>query len=162
MIDAPMWPPRLEQWRPEVLKAAKRTGLAPELIAAIMDRESLGGMALDPKGPTGTGDFGHGRGLMQIDDRAHPDFCGEPYFWADPGENILYGAQILVRNLHALGDVPSAIAAYNCGVHRVERLLLMSPKPSIAQLDELTTGHDYVSDVLSRLHKLQFLEGGKV
>lgn len=160
------WPNRLEQWRPEIEAAAAYTGLAPELIAAVMDRESLGGLALHPKGPEGTGDFGHGqtlghgRGLMQIDDRAYPDFAAEPEQWKDPALNIIFGARILARNISTFfDDVPCAIAAYNCGVHRVQRLLLMVPRPSVAQLDELTTGHDYVSDTLSRLHRLQFGEG---
>jgi soluble lytic murein transglycosylase-like protein len=142
-----------------VESAAVQTGLAPELIAAVMDRESLGGLALLPQGPTGTGDHGHGRGLMQIDDRAFPDFCAEPAQWQVPGPNTAFGARILARNLQAFeGDVPCAVAAYNAGVHRVQRLLLMHPRPSIEQLDLLTTNHNYVSDVLSRIHKLQFEE----
>jgi soluble lytic murein transglycosylase-like protein len=152
-----IWPNRLERWRPEVESAAAHTGLAPELIAAIMDRESLGGMALIPKGPAGTGDHGHGRGLMQVDDRAFPDFCAESSQWSSPETNIAFGARVLRRNLQAFsGDVPCAIAAYNAGIRRVQRLLAMSPQPSVEQLDELTTGRDYVSDVLDRLHKLQF------
>ncbi len=142
--------------------AAQLTGLAPELIAAIMDRESLGGVALRPKGPAGTGDFapgmsvGHGRGLMQIDDRAFPDFCSSDE-WKVPAKNILFGAKILARNVQAFdGDIPCAIAAYNAGIRRVERLMLMAPQPSIGQLDILTTNHNYVSDVLHRLGQLQF------
>ena len=151
------WPNRLERWRPELESAAAQTGLATELIAAVMDRESLGGLALVPQGPEGTGDHGHGRGLMQIDDRAFPDFCSEPSQWQVAERNVAFGARILARNLRAFdGDIPCAVAAYNAGVYRVQRLLLMHPKPSIEELDLLTTNHNYVSDVLNRLHKLQF------
>jgi soluble lytic murein transglycosylase-like protein len=151
------WPRRLEQWRAELEAAAAQTGLAIELIAAIMDRESLGGAALTPQGPTGTGDFGHGRGLLQVDDRAFPDFAAEPSQWQNPRTNIAFGARILARNVQAFhGDIPCGIAAYNAGIRRVHRLILMVPDPSIEQLDQLTTGRDYVSDVLSRLHRLQF------
>jgi soluble lytic murein transglycosylase-like protein len=156
------WPNRLQQWRLEVESAADQTELAPELIAAIMDRESLGGVALIPKGPAGTGDFGHGqqlghgRGLMQIDDRAFPDFCAGDE-WKVPARNILFGAKILARNVQAFrGDIACAVAAYNCGIHRVERLVMMHPTPSVHELDLLTTQHNYVSDVLHRLHQLQF------
>ena len=151
-----MWPARLEKWRREVEAAAAQTGVAPELIAAVMDRESLGGLALTPQGAAGTGDYGHGRGIMQIDDRSHIDFTSSED-WKDPTLNILYGASILMRNLRMFGgDVPPAVAAYNAGTVRVGRLMAMVPAASIEQLDLLTTGKDYVSDVLGRLHKLQF------
>jgi len=155
------WPYRLERWRQLIEDAATAYNLAPELIAAVMDRESGGGVYLTPVGPAGTGDEGHGRGLMQIDDRAHPDWCaqvddsGTP-LWQLPEHNIAKGAEELARNLILFGDVPSAVAAYNAGDGKVRRLILMVPRPSIHQLDQLTTGHDYVSDVLDRLHKLQF------
>lgn len=155
------WPYRLERWRRVIEDAAAAYGLAPELIAAVMDRESGGGVYLIPIGPAGVGDQGHGRGLMQIDDRAHPEWCarmdldGKP-LWQKPEHNVAKGAEVLAHNLRIFGDVPSSVAAYNAGEGRVGRLVAMVPRPSIQQLDQLTTGHDYVSDVLDRLHKLQF------
>ena len=57
-----------------IRKVAAQYQIPPALIAGIGSRESHWGLALSPVGPTGTGDNGHGRGLMQIDDRWHKDF----------------------------------------------------------------------------------------
>jgi soluble lytic murein transglycosylase-like protein len=147
----------LQQWRVEVNYAAEKCRLAPELIAAVMDRESLGGMALTPRGPKGKGDNSHGHGLMQIDDRAFPDFCADPDKWQDPQLNILFGAELLAKlMLRFADDVACAIAAYNAGAYKVGRLVILHEGPSITQLDGLTTGRNYVSDTLARIHRLQF------
>lgn len=42
-------------------------------LGAIVSRESQFGLLLTPRGPNGTGDFGHGRGLGQVDDRDRSD-----------------------------------------------------------------------------------------
>ena len=158
-----MWPARLEQWREDIEAAATATGLDPTLIAAVMDRESLGGVGLTPKGPHGTGDFdpnhpgmlGHGRGLMQIDDRAFPVFCADPGQWQDAGRNIMFGAQLLARNLIDLdGNTAAAVAAYNCGVNRIARLLAAKPDATSKDFDGFTTGGNYSLDVLERKAKL--------
>lgn len=155
-----MWPQRLERWRSSIEAAAEQTGLSPELLAAIMDRESRGGDALTPKGPAGTGDNGHGRGLMQIDDRSWVAFCNIPDRWQDPAQNILFAARILSSYLRAFGgDLPCAVCSYNAGPRRVSRYLVMRPQPTLDELDVLTTGHDYVTDVLTRCHTLQLAEG---
>jgi hypothetical protein len=155
-----MWPWRLERWRTFVEAAAERTGLAVDLIAAVMDRESRGGDALSPPGPGGFGDNGHGHGLMQIDDRTWVSFCNDPSQWQDPAQNILYGAGILASYQRGFsGDLPCAVCAYNAGPARVSRLLVMHPRPTFAELDLLTTGSDYVTDVLTRFHNLQLAAG---
>jgi soluble lytic murein transglycosylase-like protein len=155
-----MWPQRLERWRRYIEDAADRADLAPELIAAIMDRESRGGDALSPPGPAGTGDFGHGRGLMQIDDRTWTAFCNDIGRWQDPATNIAFGAGILSSYLRAFsGDLPCAVCAYNAGPRRVGRLLAMHPQPTLQELDLLTTNSNYVSDVLTRCHNLQLAAG---
>jgi hypothetical protein len=64
-------PLRLAQWAVEIHFAAALYRLDPLVLAAIVERESRGGEALSPPGPAGVGDGGHGRGLMQIDDRWH-------------------------------------------------------------------------------------------
>ena len=51
-----------------------------------------------PPGPIGTGDSGHGRGLMQIDDRSHGQWL-MTHNWQDPETNITYGGQILASNM---------------------------------------------------------------
>lgn len=154
-------PLRLGRWAPQFLAAQLCYGVDALLLAAICDRESLGGEALTPKGPTGTGDGGHGRGLMQVDSRAHPVFVGAVFddgvsLWKDPSFNILYAARLFARNLLLLdGDESAAIAAYNCGAQKARRVLA-SLEPGtdtsgrIAALNAVTAGGDYVSDVQRR------------
>lgn len=156
-------PRHIAQWRDVIAGASLATGTCPWLIAAIMDRESLGGAALKPRGPAGTGDSGHGRGLMQIDDRSHLDFIradfdaaeGAP-LWTMPAFNVLYGAELLAKNTRAfLGDTRAAIAAYNAGRGRVSKVLRALPAGSPAEtvqaaLDRVTTGGQYVTNVLAK------------
>src|SRR4051812_32892658 len=105
-----------------LLAAAHRTGVDVYLLAAICDRESLGGYALTPTGPSGTGDHGHGLGLLQIDARFHPEFALQKlsdgtFAWQDPQMNINKGAEILevaLRHFESYGNVrtTAAVAAY--------------------------------------------------
>src|SRR5215472_16710163 len=100
-----MLPYRAWRWRHEVERVSNETSMDRYLIWAVMDRESLCGDALFPKGsPQGVGDGGHGRGLMQIDDRAHISFCEDISLWGDAYQNILYGATLLRTNIRKLGD----------------------------------------------------------
>jgi Transglycosylase SLT domain len=140
-------PGRIGQWARQIAVAARGThpGDVDELrwglvLGAIMDRESAGGKTLSPPGPAGTGDQGHGRGLMQIDDRSHPEFtAGEG--WKDPETNITYAAKLL-RSLYDAGggDLGAAVAAYNAGPRALK---LTDP-------DVITTGRNYSADVLAR------------
>ena len=169
-------PERILRWLPELQNAADKCKVDLHILAAVLDRESLGGEALWPKGPTGTGDFGkpgtvhfrdrkkgelgHGRGLMQIDDRAHigwlelKDAQGTP-LWQKPADNILKGATILAQGVAILGCVEGGIAAYNAGPFRAKSVVRSvgwdAPSDKlIAALDKITTGGDYVSAVLKR------------
>jgi len=143
----PLWP--------LFVAAGELHGVAPALLAAIADRETRCGKAL---GADLTGDNGHGRGLMQVDDRSHADWLAA-HDWRDPGTNIEHGASIYAAALGFLqGDEPAAVAAYNAGaghVHRVlARLEAMPGGPTasakLAALNAITTGGDYVTDVLAR------------
>jgi soluble lytic murein transglycosylase-like protein len=130
-----------------------------KILAAICWRESLFGDALTPKGPGGTGDGGHGRGLMQVDDRYHKDFCATDA-WKDPYRNITKGAEILhdavgffaQRGFAGPMLWRCAIAGYNAGCGAVLRAVQNSapPNPDIA-----TTGYDYSSWVLSRVTEIE-------
>lgn len=152
-------PARLARWAPQFYAASLCYELDPFLLAAICDRESRGGEALHPPGPTGFGDFGHGRGLMQVDDRSHEHFLkavfddGAP-LWQDPAFNILYAARLLAKNLALLeGDEPAAVAAYNAGVRHVLQALSKAGIDPIARmrvLDSATANGNYVSDVLKK------------
>lgn len=142
-------PSRLAQWAPQIAKAAIATvpgsvelGQWARILAAVMDRESNGGNALAPKGPAGTGDYGHGRGLMQIDDRTWTDFTSGDG-WKDPEANIRFGAELLADNWDRALGPPQALAAYNAGPRA-----LAAENP-----DRFTTKGNYSSDVLARAER---------
>jgi soluble lytic murein transglycosylase-like protein len=145
-------PPRLAQWALEVQCAASMYRLDPLVLAALLERESSGGEALSPPGPAGVGDCGHGRGLMQIDDRWHRLFVSTG-LWAEPAFALLYGARLLRRGLDAFkGDYPAAIGSYNAGISRVQLTLASLPPAAsigqrIAAIDRVTT-QAYVAGVL--------------
>jgi soluble lytic murein transglycosylase-like protein len=143
-----------------LVEAGLRHTVDPLLLAAIMDRESRGGEALIPSGPTGTGDHGFGLGLMQIDRRFHADFVakksghGVP-LWSIPQWNINYAAGLLADDLHAFGgEEIQAVAAYNAGRARVKQVSLRVPRPYdkailLAMVDTVTT-NKYAAWVLKR------------
>lgn len=145
-------PPRLARWAVELYAAATAFDLDAILLAAIMDRESLGGDALTPPTPAGTGDHGNGRGLMQVDDRAHPAFIATG-LWKHAGFNVFYGGWVLRQALtYFKGELPLAIAAYNAGPGKVAAAVrgIEKPEERLAAADRCTTGGDYASDVLRR------------
>jgi hypothetical protein len=138
-------PYRVGRWAPQIARATLQTHppqVTPKqwayMLGAIIDRESKGGDALSPPSSGGVGDGGHGRGLMQIDDRYHQ--FARTGAWADAAANILYGAALL-RSLYGQtsGDVQRAVAAYNA------KAALTAQVP-----DSVTTGRNYATDVLAR------------
>jgi hypothetical protein len=167
-----MLPERLSRWLPQLIAAELIFDVPVPLMAAIIDRESLGGDALRPKGPSGYGDRGHGHGLGQIDDRSHGGFLGARFWdgvrlWAEPTFNILYAARLMRSNLTASrGDFHLSIAAYNCGLTKARWELekqhgaITDEESRIAVLDSATAGGNYVSDVLSRWKKFTPPEAG--
>ncbi len=97
---------------PEIVTAARRHGLDPELLAAVAAQET-GGPGSNA-GHNVVGDGGHGRGLFQIDDRWHP-FASTPAAM-DPGRNADYAAGMISGLLKRYGDdVHEALSAYNAG-----------------------------------------------
>ena len=159
-------PQRVARWLPHARAAELVYGVDPHLLLAIVDRESHGGEALHPRGPGGVGDGGHGHGLGQLDDRYHATFLAAKgpdgkLLWADPAFNLLYAAKLLAMNVHMFdgtGVDPTlpAIAAYNASGKRVREALRGLTKPAdeaevVKALDPLTTGDNYVSDVLARM-----------
>lgn len=156
--DAAAWPKRLVRWVAQIEAASLAYQVDCYLLAAIMDRESLGGERLIPEGPGGLGDEGHGHGLFQIDDRSHSSFLRATFddqssLWADPAFSALYAARLIRKHLDHFQGYPCAIAAYNAGAGRVTAVVghpLFRPELEIAALDRATTGHNYVSDVLRR------------
>lgn len=155
-------PPYIAKWAREIAAASLVTDVDPYLIAAIMARESMGGDALTPRGPGGVGDKGRAHGLMQLDIGAFGSVIkailpasGRP-LWTLPSCNVLVGALHLKHALYVFqGEEAPAVAAYNCGEGRVRSALMQLPPGThvdvrLQCLDSLTTGKDYVTDVLRR------------
>ncbi|MGK7890010.1 MAG: SH3 domain-containing protein [Leptolyngbyaceae cyanobacterium] len=142
-------------YKPLIEAAASRYDwLASSVIAGIGSRESAWGRFLSPIGPAGTGDGGHGRGLMQIDDRYHATFINSG-LWRDAKSSIDYAIDNVLRksydyleantNLTGKELLRGAIAAYNAGLSSVTRALAQG-----LDIDYYTTDQDYSWDVLNR------------
>jgi len=97
---------------PVIAAAATRHGLDPRLLAAVAAQET-GGPGSD-SGANIVGDYGHGHGLFQIDDRYHA-FAQTPGA-LDPAQNAEFAAGLLSGLLDRYGgDVHAALSAYNAG-----------------------------------------------
>lgn len=158
------------QYKAMVDQAAVQFGLQMALIGGMVSRESRWGLALDPRGPSGTADRiprgpnpslrtgslppdgGFGRGLMQIDFDAFP--FARTGNWRDPGENIVFGCKVLSEyrqflqsktHLEARPLLQATVAAYNCGPGRV-----MTALQKQMDVDFYTAGRNYSRDVLNR------------
>lgn len=134
-----------------ILRVANEESVDPFVLVALGERESHWGQTLVPQGPAGTGDYGHGYGLMQIDDRSNAAWLASND-WSDPYTNVKKGAQILKQKLsylasHGLtGDdlQIAALAAYNAGEARVAAAYAAG---GIDAVDAVTTGSDYSGSV---------------
>ncbi len=113
-IAAPAPAADLDRWQPQIVEAARRFGIPPHWIRAVMKAESGGNrQALSPKGAMG---------LMQImpgtwaELRVRYGLGDDPF---DPAANILAGAAYL-RQMHDRFGYPGLFAAYNAGPARYE------------------------------------------
>lgn len=173
-------PSYAQQYAGIIMQVANEEDLSPYLLAAIMSRETDFGMSrsCSVKGPACTGDNGHGRGLMQIDDRFHGDWLSEND-WKDPYTNVKKGAQIFKESRRYLAARPrtpevivprgtkvpagtyidarplegdfllqAALAAYNAG-----QLNALRAVSAGINVDAVTTGGDYSADVLQRMQR---------
>lgn len=88
----------------QILKVSEEEDVDPFVIEALGYRETLWGTAkaLDKPGPAGRGDFGHGHGLMQIDDGTNGTWL-QQNDWTDPYTNIKKGVKILKGKFRVLG-----------------------------------------------------------
>ncbi len=144
-LDGSRLPERFQPYLPYVQAAARRYNLDPALILGVIDRET--------RGRNIVGDGGHGRGLMQIDDRYHGTWLAGHDGGLDPESNIDYGAHMLRQNLdHFNGNTQAALAAYNSGVGRVDGLIAAGQ-----DVDSRTTGHDYGADTIRRADRFRQL-----
>lgn len=142
----------LKQYLPLIVKWAAGFNLRPELICGIISRE-IGDHLSDPEPHKTVGDYGHGHGLMQLDDRtAFNRRIIDSGEWADPCRNIAHGCNLLdeirkeLRNRLKRDPIEHEIlAAYNAGGRRVAAAIRDGRGP-----DAPTTGRDYGADVLRR------------
>lgn len=88
-------------------EAAQRYGIPPDILKAVAYQESTW------RADASSFDGGHGKGVMQIDDRFH-DFAKTPEVW-DPAKNIDYGAKFLRELYDRHGDWDAALKGYNGG-----------------------------------------------
>ena len=134
-----------------IMEAAEDFDIQPSVIGGVGSRESFWGLILSPSGPSGTGDAGHGRGLMQIDDRFH-EFA-RTGSWRDPRANIRFGCDLLADNRAVLKRegltgrqlLKATLASYNGGLGAVLGALDRGN-----DVDSVTTGSDYGKDVMDR------------
>jgi len=105
-------------YRQEVINAANRHGVAPELALAVMFQESKGNQAaVSPKGATG---------LMQLMEGTARDLKVDRN---DPLQNIDGGVRYLKQQLNRFGSVDLALAAYNAGPEPVKKHGGIPPYP---------------------------------
>lgn len=101
------------------------------------------------------GDSGHGRGIMQIDDRYHSKFISHNKEGLDPESNIDYAASLLRSNIDRVANefnssdynitLKPAISGYNGSLAKVIALVHNGKDP-----DQATTKKNYAADVLAR------------
>ncbi len=129
-----------------VLRASQRYGVPPELIKAVIWRESR-------FYPDKTGQHGE-RGLMQITEGAAADWSKAekietfvPTDLFDPKVNIEAGTWYLKKALDHWGSkddpVPFALAEYNAGRTRVKRWVVDSGRGATAGAEDLQTAMDF-------------------
>lgn len=161
---------KTEGWLPFFQKSAKDYDFTPALLMAIASRETNMRNII--------GDRGHGFGCMQIDVRSFPEWVYSGA-WERPAESIERGAQVLdskltqihngagkyLRIVHKtfLGKsfptaeiaLQVAAACYNAGLWPYYSYSTGAP------IDQYTTGHNYSSDVWSRMLEFDRLLKGE-
>ena len=134
--------PRARALAEAFISAGEAHGINPFLLAAIAERESNYGAALDSDQK---GDSGHGHGIMQIDDRTWNTWL-IANAWRDPDVNVGKAGEILKDDLDAIGSrypnvsaellASSVIGAYNAG-----RTRALSSIANGVDIDNYTTGN---------------------
>jgi Transglycosylase SLT domain len=138
---APNLPPALEQYRPAIEEASKKTGVPANLIAAQVWQESRGDAHAGSTNVNGLTDSG----LMQVNpntfkelQQKHPQLQGMSL--SDPATNIMAGACYMQDMAQQFGgDYNKALRAYNSGPDQVH-----------ADLSSVSVGDpDYVNTVMN-------------
>jgi len=125
---------------PVIEAAEKQLGLPQFLLFAIGSRET--------NLTNEVGDFGHGHGMFQLDDRSHTI---PPGFDKSVTAQATKAADMMKSLIHHYpGDLKAACAAYNTGTGNVDAGIRDTGNP-----DAYTTGHNYGADVIGRMMYLQ-------
>lgn len=106
---SPYWGPAVAQWEPHILRYARRENLDPDLVAAIVWRESYG--LADTRSVAGA------IGLMQVMPQEE-GYSTRPTTeeLLDPDINLAVGTAVFTQILdETRGDLFAALAAYNGG-----------------------------------------------
>ena len=130
-------PVAMEELERNIAEAATREGLTPELLRAIIAKES----AFRPCAVSNRG----AEGLMQLMPATQAQFgVSNPF---DPKQNIEAGAKFLRQLLDRYGgDLATALGAYNAGPARVDQFKGIPPIPETI---------NYVSDVMKKIQPVR-------
>lgn len=136
-------------WMPFFEQASTKYNIALWILLAMASRET--------NCQNIVGDHGHGRGIMQIDDRSHFTWLKLHQNGMDVASSIDYAASILRDNLdHYHGALDRSIAAYNTGQKNVNVSLSLN-----RSVDTTTANGNYSEDVLYRANIIkQMLQEG--
>ncbi|CAL8383212.1 unnamed protein product [Boreogadus saida] len=134
----------MRTYRTIIGNVARRRNVDPALIAAIISRESRGGAAIS--GNNGWCPRRKGFGLMQVDIDSHEpegDWDSETHLDQATGilVNIIIEVQGKKRSWSPEKQLKGAIAYFNKGKYVLK---------DENNVDSITTGHDYSSDVVAR------------
>lgn len=149
--------PRARALADAFISAGEAHGINPFLLAAIAERESNYGAALDSDQK---GDGGHGHGIMQIDDRTWNTWL-IANSWRDPEVNIGKAGSILKDDLDSISSrypniSAELIAAAVIGAYNAGRTRALSSIANGVDIDNYTTdnyvaGNKGVKRILNRI-----------
>jgi soluble lytic murein transglycosylase-like protein len=126
---------------PLIQEASRRHGVESSLVKAVIDAES----SFNSKAVSGAG----AKGLMQLMDATGKGLgVTDPF---DPEQNIQGGTKYLSNLIRKYdGNQGVALAAYNAGSGRVDRLGITNDKDLVEKLDQLPKEtQQYVTKVLN-------------
>ncbi len=124
--------PGVKQWDPMIEKIATEEGVDPNLVRAVMERESGGHQTARSRAGA--------CGLMQLMPDTARSLGVKQIF--DPEQNLRGGVKYLKEQIDRFGRVDLALAAYNAGPNAVERHRGIPP---------FSETRSYVSSIMNRL-----------
>jgi hypothetical protein len=141
-------PPSLQPFRDDILVAANKSGVPPNILAAQIYQESRGQInAGSTNQATGLTDAG----LMQVDPatfealrKEHPDLGPN---LNDPATNILAGAYYDQDMLKEYGSIPLMLRAYNSGPNGVDRSNPNAIPAGVGDPNYVTLVMQYADDI---------------